>query len=110
MSIFSQAWRCKSALHKNKQNTNQPKIAVQTEMLKLLKAMKNQPFILLLFPVVHGPTCWSNPRTPPPSKAIVSSSARISVKKQTDKNATANKFTSSGAASCRELSANQSLN
>lgn len=45
-----------------------------------------------------------------PPKHLVSSSAWISVKKQTDKNATPNKFTSSGVASCRELSAKQSLN
>lgn len=42
-----------------------PKIAVQTEMLKLLKAVKSQPFILLLLPVIHGPTCWLNPTMAP---------------------------------------------
>lgn len=56
---------------------------------------------------------WSHllvkPHNTSPPKHDVSSSAWISVKKQTDENATPNKFISSGTASCRELSANQSL-
>lgn len=82
------------------------KITVQTEMLKLLKAMKSQHFFL--FPVVHGPTCWLTPQHLP-SKGCVLICMDFS-QKQTDKNATPHKFISSGAASCRELSANQSLN
>lgn len=36
-----------------KQQTNQ-KIAVQTKMSTGLKAVQNQPLILLLYPVIHG--------------------------------------------------------